>query len=376
MRAASPPRLTLARRCGLELAWLAPLAACAPSPGPTLTPHATLRPTRTEPDDAFGTAVAVTADGSRALVGAIGRDANTGAAHVFVRSGDVWTEEATLVAPNAEPGDNFGYSVALSSDGTRAFVGAPWRDTATGVDAGAVYVFARTGVTWAHEAELLALDAGPDSFFASAVAVSSDGSRAAVAGPENINVGGPGRVRVFVRTGTVWTLEATVFSSSGMPDFGESIAMSGDASRLLVGTEYEDEHGGSARVFSRSGSIWTEEQNLAPLGAEVALSGDGRRALVSGTRLEGTTNYYELRAFGREGAVWTEERKPWGLRPLAMTSDGSRALVAQDLFVHGDSGWGFEVSLLADGGPTALSGDGTTALVGGDGSVQVFHLAP
>jgi len=60
---------------------------------------------------------------------------------VFVRGGSTWTEEATLLASDGAAGDELGSSVSLSADGTRALVGAPWDDTAGGAYTGSARVF-------------------------------------------------------------------------------------------------------------------------------------------------------------------------------------------------------------------------------------------
>jgi len=90
--------------------------------------------------------VALSADGSRAIVSALFGDTaaggDTGSAHVFVRDGTSWTEAATLVAPDGATNDFFSNSVALSADGTLAIIAAPSHDTAAGTDAGSAYVFA------------------------------------------------------------------------------------------------------------------------------------------------------------------------------------------------------------------------------------------
>ena len=89
------------------------------------------------PGDGFGQSVGLSARGSTALAGAFGRNPFTGAAHVFTLRRGTWSRTAELTASDAAPGDEFGYSVALSALGTTALAGAPFRNTSTG----AVYVF-------------------------------------------------------------------------------------------------------------------------------------------------------------------------------------------------------------------------------------------
>jgi FG-GAP repeat len=89
------------------------------------------------PGDDFGQSVALSALGNTALAGAFGRNPFTGAAYVFTLRRGTWSRTAELTASDAAPGDEFGYSVALSALGTTALAGAPFRNTSTG----AVYVF-------------------------------------------------------------------------------------------------------------------------------------------------------------------------------------------------------------------------------------------
>lgn len=113
-------------------------------------------------DDRLGVSVSLSVDGSRALVGAYSDDTagglSAGSARVFVRSGTSWIEEATLLASDGAAGDRLGESVSLSADGSRALVGVPFDDTAGGGNTGSARVFVRSGTSWSEEATLLASD--------------------------------------------------------------------------------------------------------------------------------------------------------------------------------------------------------------------------
>ncbi|MCA8942221.1 MAG: FG-GAP repeat protein, partial [Planctomycetes bacterium] len=136
-----------------------------------------LKASNTGGDDRFGWAVAQSGD--TIVVGAFLEDSDatgidgvdndlaeeSGAAYVFVRSGSTWVQQAYLKASNTNVGDRFGHSVAISGD--TIVVGAREEDSgATSVDgnqtsngqpdAGAAYVFVRTGSTWTQQAYLKA----------------------------------------------------------------------------------------------------------------------------------------------------------------------------------------------------------------------------
>ncbi|HEY8428532.1 MAG TPA: NAD-dependent epimerase/dehydratase family protein, partial [Sandaracinaceae bacterium] len=258
------------------------------------------------PHDYFGSSVALSADGSVALVGAFWDAtsvAATGSARVFVRTETGWVEEATLVAPDGAVGDEFGWSVALSADGKVALVGAPGDDMAAGTNVGSAHVFVRTeSGDWVHEAMLVAPDGAAADDFGFSVALSADGKVALVgayaddvAADRNV-----GSARVFVRTDSGdWVEEAMLVARDGAEggDFGFSVALSADGKVALVGAYADDtpasEEAGSARVFVRTETgDWVEEAMLAApdgaaddwFGRSVALSADGRVALVGAER--------------------------------------------------------------------------------------------
>jgi hypothetical protein len=95
--------------------------------------------------DNFGIGVSLSGDGARAIIGA-NHDARAGftdggSAHLFIREGTRWAEMPALFHPSPAMGDLFGSAVAISADGRTAIVGAPWDDTARAANAGSAHVF-------------------------------------------------------------------------------------------------------------------------------------------------------------------------------------------------------------------------------------------
>ena len=132
--------------------------------------------------DYFGCSVAVSGDGSTAVIGAHGDDDignNSGSVYVFTRSGSSWTQQAKLTASDGASGDLFGYSVAVSGDGSTAVIGAHGDDD-RGIDSGSAYVFTRSGSSWTQQAKLTASDGAASDLFGWSVAVSGDGSTAVI----------------------------------------------------------------------------------------------------------------------------------------------------------------------------------------------------
>ncbi len=155
--------------------------------------------------DVFGFSVALSGD--TALVGAVGDDdagSFSGSAYVFVRSGTSWIQQAKLTASDAASNDIFGGSVALIGD--TALVGAAGDDDAGSVS-GSAYVFVRSGTTWTEQAKLTASDAAAGDRFGIAVAL--NGSTALVVAPNDDDAAfSSGSAYVFVRSGTTWSQQA------------------------------------------------------------------------------------------------------------------------------------------------------------------------
>ena len=262
------------------------------------------------------------------------------------------SEVKKLLASDAQAGDVFGYSVAVSGD--TAVVGAMWED-AGGADAGAAYVFQRDeggAGDWGEVTKLTASDAQASAQFGESVAMSGDtavvGARGAFAA---------GAAYVFQRDqggaanwGQVKRLTAS--DAQGGDQFGFSVAVSGNTA--VVGANTEDAGGsnaGAAYVFQRNeggADNWGEVKKLTAsdaqagdgFGISVAVSGD---TAVVGAHSEDTggNNAGAAYVFGRDqgGADnWGEVKK----------------LLASDAQV--DDQFGISV---------AVSGD--TAVVGADG---------
>jgi hypothetical protein len=222
---------------------------------------------------------------------------DSGAAYVFVRSGTTWSQQAYLKASNTGAGDVFGTSVAISGD--TIVVGAPNEASAaigidgnqndnTAVNAGAAYVFVRTGTNWVQQAYLKASNTGAEDQFGNFVAISADtivisahyesSSATGANGNQNDNSAiRSGAAYVFARTGTNWLQEAYLKSSNtGAEDrFSRPVAISGDT--ILAGAYQEDSsatgvngnqndnnraNSGAAYIFIRNGTNWAQQAYL------------------------------------------------------------------------------------------------------------------
>jgi hypothetical protein len=301
----------------------------------------------TDPDDEFGSSIALSADGRTLAVGAVGEASTatgvdggensnaalgSGAVYVFVREGAQWSQQAYLKASNTEGLDWFGFSLALSADGQTLAVGAELEDS-NGADgdqvnnaapnSGAVYVFTRDGARWSQQAYVKAFNAEAGDFFGGAIALSADGhtlavgaeledsNAAGVDGDQNNNTApSSGAVYVFTREEAQWFQQAYVKGSNteGGDCFGSAVALSADGNTLAVGAELEDSNtagvdgdendntalsSGAVYVFTRAGAQWSQQayvkafntQTGDAFGGSIALSADGH-TLAVGAELE------------------------------------------------------------------------------------------
>jgi hypothetical protein len=249
--------------------------------------------------DEFGASVAVS--GSTAVVGAPGSNSTTGVAYVFVRSGTTWSQQAGLTAAGGAEGDDFGWSVATT--GSRAVVGA-WGSNS---DAGAAYLFVRSGTAWSQEAGLTDPGGVADDYFGYSVAIS--GSTAVIgAWGSNSDTGG---AYVFVSSGSTWSEQAELTAADGAAgdDFGDSVAIAG--STAVVGAPFHNSDAGAAYVFTQSGSTWSQQAELtaadgAPgddFGASVAIAGSSAVVGAYGSNSSAGAAY----VFVRSGGSWSPQ---------------------------------------------------------------------
>jgi hypothetical protein len=318
--------------------------------------------------DRFGTSVALSSDGTRLAVGGSyndGTGSNAGHVRVFDWSGSAWTQIGVDLDGEAA-GDYFGTSVALSSDGTRLAVGAILND-GTGTDAGHVRVFEyhQGSSTWIQLGLDIDGEAGDDRSGRS-IALSSDGTRLAVGGWLNDGTGtDAGHVRVFDWSGSAWTqVGADIDGEAAGDQFGWSVTLSSDGTRLAVGARLNDgtdTDAGHVRVFDWSGSAWTQvggdidgEAADDQFGNSVALSSDGTRLAVGGWLNDGTgTDAGHVRVFDLVGSTWTQ---------IGVDLDGT---AAGDYF-------GSSVALSSDGTRLAVGGSYNDGTGTDAGHVRVF----
>jgi len=297
--------------------------------GSTWTQQAKLVSSTLAANDQFGWAVDISNDASYALVGArIDDDGGnaSGSAFVFLRSGSTWAQQAKLTASDAAADDYFGYNVAISGDGNYALVGAIGESSS----AGAAYVFLRTGTTWAQQAKLTASDAAASDSFGWDVSISDDGTYALIGAYQNDDDGNAsGSAYVFLRTGTSWAQQTkiTADDAAATDYFGAAVDLNSDATYAVVGA-YSDSlvvgaatYGlaGSAYIFTRSGTTWTQQAKVRPddlaagdrFGIDVSINNAGSLIVAGSERADsgGAGDTGAAYIFERDGTSWSQAAK-------------------------------------------------------------------
>jgi hypothetical protein len=341
--------------------------------GTTWSQQAYLKASNTDAGDGFGISVSVSSntvvvganseDGSGTGVNAANNNSasSAGAAYVFVRSGTVWSQQAYLKASNTGSTDYFGRSVSVN--GNTIAVGAYSESgSGTGVnpgsnelaaDAGAAYVFVRSGTVWSQQAYLKAHNTGASDFFGFAVAVSDNtvvvGASAEDGGGTGVNPASSGSAidagaaYVFVRSGATWSHQAYVKASNTTAgggsgtSFGYAVAVDGDT--VVVGAYAEDgsgtgvnpasNHGavnaGAAYVFVRDGTTWSQQAYLKAHNTDAgdyfgfsvdvdgntvvvgAYSEDGSGTGVNPASNNSAANSGAVYVFVRNGVTWSQQ---------------------------------------------------------------------
>jgi hypothetical protein len=310
----------------------------------------------------FGTVVALSSNGNTALIGGPTDNKLAGAAWVFTRSTGIWTQQGKKITGLEENGEGeFGYGVALSSDGNTALIGGP----SDNKKEGAAWVFTRSSGIWTQQGKkITGLEENGEGRFGWKVALASEGNTALIAGPsDNKDVGA---VWVFTRSEGKWTQQGkkiTGLEENGEGWFGYSVALSLEGNIALIGGPGDNKYVGAAWVFARSEGKWTQqgskltgegEIGAGYFGYGVALSSEGNTALIGAPYSNSEAGAAWVFTRSEEGG-WLGEEMPEGKEELY------------------EGQFGFRV---------ALSSEGSTALLGGyregkgEGAAWVFASGP
>lgn len=266
--------------------------------------------------DRFGTSVAI--QGNTAVVGAYLHDlpgkGDAGAVYVFQRSGTTWTQVAKLTASNSAANDNLGIAVDL--DGDTILAGA-WLKQALFAQQGAAYVFTRSVAgLWTQQAQLTDIGGSASDWFGNRVAI--EGDTAVIASPgDDVIFADRGSVQIYTRSGTTWTRRTALDPGLGGASdfFGSSVSIHNGS--VAVGAPGNDitasGNEGAVYVFTGSGATWSLQQKLTRSGAIVGDSLGGAVAVRGDTIVCGIANYDGIAGTNQGiGIFFTRNGTTWG----------------------------------------------------------------
>jgi hypothetical protein len=318
----------------------------------------TFRPSfpRTSDGDKFGSAVALSADGTLALVGSLGYHTERGRVHFFKLENNTWKPLAAFGQKNAQDYDIFGISISMSSDATMALIGASNRNKGRG----AVYFFTRdkNSTQWVEQSLFTATDptlSDRDQFGIS-VAMSADARKALVSAThQNFYGKNRGLVYYFTRSDMIWTQQGVLPAPEPYSDddeFGTCLSLSADGSTALIGAEKSSHFGyrrGLVHFYTASDNVWTQKSFFGAsymysdddrFGNSAALSADGTKAIVGAYEHGFGIGKYRGLAyyFTRQDSTWTQQSVFFASDPksedgdefavsLALTAAGDKALI-------------------------------------------------
>ena len=209
-------------------------------------------------NDYFGHSVGIF--NGKMIVGAYKADSfgkDTGAAYVYEKHGDEWKESIKLLPENLNRFDYFGYATSIS--GNHIIVGA-YGDDSRGACSGAAYIFENIDNQWKFIKKLIPDASKTNDYSGYSVDISD---KYAVLGAHKADIKGPnsGAAYVFERTNNRWLEIKSLYpwSAKGYDYFGASVAIAGDY--IIVGAYGDSKNGrlaGGAYVFQLVDGIWEE----------------------------------------------------------------------------------------------------------------------
>jgi hypothetical protein len=308
-----------------------------------------------------------------------------------------YSSYAKVTADDGEADDRFGTAVTVSEDGNTIVVGAAADDLGVTQDHGSAYVYTRQAGTAVFQQQLLANGSNVKNFGAS---VSLSGETLAVGATGDDN--NAGALYIFVKTNGSWVQTQRLTASDGAAGdfFGQSVSLNG--SSLVVGASGDANNRGSAYVFVRAGSTWSQQSKLIPndgtggdlFGFGVTISGDTVAVGAAGASIDGNNGRGAAYIFVRNSNLWQQQQKLFAADGAtgdnfgrAVTLDGNTVLIGAWLdsnLLHSSQGsayvfartgtvWNVQEKLVANdaasgdlfGGAVALRGD--TAVIGAFG---------
>jgi len=261
------------------------------------SPFARLEATDGAATQRFGESLAVS--GAYAVAGTPRDDdfgTISGSAYIFIRGATGWSQQVKLHATTPAAFDEFGIAVAIAGD--YAIVGARSDDDG-GSQSGSAFIYRRNVAAWPLQKKIIANDDATKDLFGSAVAI--DGTYALVGAPgDDTNTGS---AYVFLRSGTNWTQQAKLIAGdrTGGDVFGTSVAIFGEYA--AIGAPGDDGGRGAVYLYKRTGTAWAQVARILATGGAAGDKFGSALAMTDVQVLAGAPGYN-----GERGAAYLLER--------------------------------------------------------------------
>jgi len=321
--------------------------------------------------DNLGSSVCLSSDGSVLAIGAKyndGNGINSGHVRVYKNNNEIWEQIGTDINGEAE-GDNSGYSVSLSSDGTIVAIGAINYDfgnsSNNGLNSGHVRIYKNNDGVWEQIGSSIDGEAAADDSGFS-VSLSSDGSIVAIGAPGNKGNGSSsGHVRIYKNNDGIWEQIGTDINGEASQDYsGSSVSLSSDGSIVAIGAPGNDSRYGHVRVYKNNNEVWEQigtdingEAQGDNSGSSVSLSSDGSIVAIGATDNDGNgSSSGHIRIYKNNNGVWEQ---------IGTDINGE---------FSGDSS-GISVNLSSDGNIIAIGAPLNSENGSNSGHVRVYDLS-
>ena len=276
--------------------------------------------------------------------------------------------ETKLTASDMSGDDNFGFSVSISSDGNTAIVGAYGDNSKRG----SAYIWIRNpDNSWIQQSKLTASDGIADDYFGYSVTISSDGNTAIVGAQQDDDRGNSsGSAYIFTRSGSDWTQQGKITAPDGVTsdNFGFSVSISSDGNTAIVGSPMDDDKGnasGSTYIFTHNpdNNSWPQQRKIVPSdGATFDFFGHSVSISSDGnTAIIGAYGDDDTFIDSGSAYIWIRSGTTWTQQAKLLTSDRS----VSDYF-------GYSVSISSDGNTAIIGAYGDDDRGSDSGSAYIF----
>ncbi|MDO5978917.1 T9SS type A sorting domain-containing protein [Flavivirga spongiicola] len=316
-----------------------------------------------------GFSVSLSSDGSVVAIGApynSGNGGSSGHVRIYENLSGVWTQVGNDI-DGERAGDLSGFSVSLSSDGSIVAIGAPLNDD-NGIFSGHVRIYENLSGVWTQIGDDINGETVSD-YLGWSISLSSDGSKVAMGAIFNDGIGiDSGHVRIYENLSGVWTQIGDDIDGEATGDqSGFSVSLSSDGSVVAIGAFSNDGNGegsGHVRIYKNLSGVWTQigedidgEAAGDLSGSRVSLSSNGSIVAINAVPNDGNgEGSGHVRIYKNLSGVWTQ---------IGEDIDGEAA---------GDSS-GSGLSLSSDGTIVAIGAYGNDNNGEDSGHVRVYDLS-